>query len=225
MKRLAMTIALAAFAVSAAAGIPEEWKAKANQSGELIKKGNYALALKITDGLIDEMMNALGPGEGSTQLFAIVVMFKAFAEEGLGKADEAAWYWQTAVSILPKIVDSNLASSFGDLAKRLKDVPLEPIPAPLASTAQPSWPRIVRKVEPVYPRGALAFNVSGPAKVKVVITKDGAVRTPRILDSLPAPTLMYAALEAVKQWRFEPARQDGQPIETLFVLTINFRKR
>jgi TonB family protein len=49
------------------------------------------------------------------------------------------------------------------------------------------------------------------------------VRSPSIQKALPAPTLSYAALEALRRWKFEPARVGGTPIAFLFNLTINYK--
>src|SRR5262249_6380586 len=160
-------------------------------------------------------------GEGSTQLFAIVVMYKAFAYEGLGQPDDAAWYWQTAVGLLPKIAESELATSFGDLATTLRALPREPV-APMTPGLSVTPPRIVHNVDPEYPRGAQAFDVSGLTRVRVLITKKGTLSTPVMVDTLPAPTLTYAVLEALRKWRFEPGRMDGAPVDVLFNVAVNF---
>jgi hypothetical protein len=37
------------------------------------------------------------------------------------------------------------------------------------------------------------------------------------------PTMAYIALDALREWEFEPARLDGEPIESFYTLTVNFR--
>ena len=73
--------------------------------------------------------------------------------------------------------------------------------------------------------GAQEFDVGGILIVEVVIDKQGRVTTPRVRKPLPAPTLSYAALEAIKQWRFGPGRVGGEPVEVLFNLTVNYKPK
>ena len=57
--------------------------------------------------------------------------------------------------------------------------------------------------------------------LEVAIDVDGMVKQPRIIRS-PAPTVSYAALEAIKQWRFKPGKVGGTPVPVVFHITFNF---
>ena len=81
-------------------------------------------------------------------------------------------------------------------------------------------PRKIRDVRPVYPPIALAGNVSGVVIVETRIGADGGVEDARVLRSIPL--LDQAALDAVKQWRFEPTLLNGQPVPIMMTMTINF---
>ena len=61
--------------------------------------------------------------------------------------------------------------------------------------------------------------------VHVLIDSDGSVRHPAVVSQSVAPTLLYAATEAVKRWQFEPATMDGKPSPVEFDLTVNFQTR
>ena len=222
-------------AVSAVAGdypaeVQREWGEKIRQSSDALKKGDYQRSLRITNRLISDMEELLGPGDAGAQIFAIVVTHKALASAGLGKRDEALWYWHTALSLFPRIDEADL-SMFGEAGKFLKEHPpgvpraLSDTPPVPAMANNVTAPRLLKKVEPSYPAGANAFDVGGILIVEVVIDKDGHVTSPRVRKALPAVTLSYAALEAVRQWRFEPGRIDGQPVDVLFNLTVNFKPR
>ncbi len=88
-----------------------------------------------------------------------------------------------------------------------------------------SQPVAVTKVNPHYPEAARKAGVSGVVVVETIIGVDGAVLDARILSS-PDPGLGDAAVEAVRQWRFEPARiGDGTPLEVSFIMTIKFALR
>ena len=58
---------------------------------------------------------------------------------------------------------------------------------------------------------ARAANVKGVVIVEIGVAVDGTVTKARVLRSIPL--LDDAALTAVRQWRYEPARRNGQAIE------------
>lgn len=69
----------------------------------------------------------------------------------------------------------------------------------------------IRSVQPIYTQLARATRISGTAIVKVIVGKDGKVSNPRFISG---PIIFRdAALDAAKQWLFEPAKLNGQPIE------------
>lgn len=83
-------------------------------------------------------------------------------------------------------------------------------------------PRVVHKVQPGYTEEARAERLQGVVIVRAVIAEDGSVEEVEALKELPLG-LTESAVEAVKQWRFEPATLDGEPIAVYYNLTINFR--
>lgn len=88
-----------------------------------------------------------------------------------------------------------------------------------------TMPVAVTKVPPTYPEAARAAKIRGTVVVDVLIDPTGAVRDARILES-PDPSLATAAIAAVRQWRFEPARDaDNKPVDVHFVLTLRFALR
>jgi TonB family protein len=102
--------------------------------------------------------------------------------------------------------------------------------------AQAGTPKILHKVNPVYPEAAKADKAEGMFQLAIVVGKDGAVRdarvvasssTPGRLDDATAlkgdPRLAKAAVEAVQAWRYEPILKNGQPVEAKMTITIVFR--
>jgi len=80
--------------------------------------------------------------------------------------------------------------------------------------------RLVHKVRPAYPADAKAARVQGPVRLRATIGKDGAVEAIRVLDGDPA--LVAAAVDAVKQWQYEPAMVDGAPAAVITDIDVNF---
>jgi len=112
-------------------------------------------------------------------------------------------------------------SMFGAPAEFLKTHPF----AASAASGSILSPKVVKRVEPLYPAGARAFGVSGIAIFACVIDKNGSLRDIAMKKGLPAPTLSYMAMEALRQWKFEPGTIDGKPVDVLFNLTINYKLR
>jgi TonB family protein len=86
--------------------------------------------------------------------------------------------------------------------------------------APPGGP--IKKVEPIYPAAAKAAGVQGTVKVEFVINAAGEVESARALEG--HELLQPAAIEAVKQWRFEPIAQDGgnKTVSRKGIMVFNF---
>lgn len=169
------------------------------------------------------MVDRLGPGEASTRLLSTVLAYKALAHAGLGEKDEALWYWQSAQCLDPKIAEDDL-SRFGAPAEVLRETTADDSAlAPPSSQDEVVTPVLRKRVKPKFPHGAHYYGVNGELVVQVVITPDGRVSSPAIVQPLPAPTLSYVALEALRRWQFEPARASGNPVPYPFMLTVQYK--
>ncbi len=96
-------------------------------------------------------------------------------------------------------------------------------PVPFDRQAGITEPVAVDKAPPVYPKAAKEEGVQGIVLLSATLDTQGTPRDIRVLQS-PDPRLTEAALQAARQWRWEPARRsDGTPIPVYFTLTFNFR--
>jgi len=84
-------------------------------------------------------------------------------------------------------------------------------------------PKKIRDVKPAYPPEALAAGVSGVVMLEATIGKDGSVTDARILRSIAG--LNEAALSAVREWRYTPTLLNGQPVEVIMTVTVNFQAK
>ena len=82
-------------------------------------------------------------------------------------------------------------------------------------------PQAVTRTPPVYPYAMRRDRVSGSVTLVFVIDEDGRVREPRVEESTHRE-FERPALEAVRQWRFEPGIRDGEPVPTLVRTPIDF---
>jgi TonB family protein len=83
--------------------------------------------------------------------------------------------------------------------------------------------KVVRKAQPEYPAGARENRIEGTVKLQVIVRKDGSVAVQNVLEG--DPLLSPAAIEAVKQWRYEPTLLDGKPIDVQTTIEVNFTLR
>jgi TonB family protein len=82
-------------------------------------------------------------------------------------------------------------------------------------------PRVVRRVNPSYPRAARLQNIEGVVVIRAIVRKDGRAAEVEVLRDLPMG-LGDAAREAVSQWRFDPATVNGEPIDVYYTVTVRF---
>lgn len=82
-------------------------------------------------------------------------------------------------------------------------------------------PRIVVKVDPVYPEEAKGAGAKGVVLLDVTIGPDGSVIGVHVLRSVPL--LDQAAIDAVKQWKYEPTLVNGVPTPVEMNVLLNFR--
>ncbi|HWJ56338.1 MAG TPA: M56 family metallopeptidase [Vicinamibacterales bacterium] len=81
-------------------------------------------------------------------------------------------------------------------------------------------PRKIVNVAAIYPQEAKDAKVQGVVVIETLIDESGAVKEAWVLKSVPL--LDGAALEAVKQWRFEPTLVNGVPTAVRCTITVNF---
>ena len=81
-------------------------------------------------------------------------------------------------------------------------------------------PRKIKDVRPVYPLPAQVARVGGNVLIEATIGADGKVHNARVLQSIAV--LDQAALNAVRQWEFEPSRRNGVPVAVTMVIVVTF---
>jgi protein TonB len=103
------------------------------------------------------------------------------------------------------------------------EAPPPPKPeGPLRVGGDVKAPVAINKVDPQYPEVARKARISGIVIVECTISKSGDVTDIHVLKPLPFG-LDNAAVEAVKRWKFKPGTLNGQPVDVIFDLTVNFK--
>ena len=66
--------------------------------------------------------------------------------------------------------------------------------------------KIKSRVEPMYPELARRMHISGTVKLQIVVTKDGNVKSTKVIGG--PPLLIDASVDAVKRWKFDDAKDE-----------------
>lgn len=93
-------------------------------------------------------------------------------------------------------------------------------PLPLAAVASP--PELLDRVTPEYPRRARALEIEGQVVLEVVLDRSGRIE-PDVKVIRSVAQLDEAAVAAVRQWRFRPARdRDGRTVRVVMEIPVRF---
>jgi protein TonB len=80
--------------------------------------------------------------------------------------------------------------------------------------------KLVRQPRPVYPPLAKQARISGVVRLSAIISKDGTIQHLEVISG--HPLLVPSALEAVKQWVYQPTLLNGEPVEVQTQIDVNF---
>lgn len=80
---------------------------------------------------------------------------------------------------------------------------------------------LLQRVAPVYPRAAISQGIEGEVELQADITVRGTVENIRRISG--HPLLVQAAIDAVRHWRYDPFKVDGQPVARGATITLNFK--
>lgn len=87
-------------------------------------------------------------------------------------------------------------------------------------------PRLLRDAKPQYTADAMRAKIQGRVEIECVVELDGRCNRIRIVDSLdPVFGLDEEAIKAVRQWRFEPGRRNGEEVPVIVNIELTFTLR
>jgi TonB family protein len=82
---------------------------------------------------------------------------------------------------------------------------------------------LIHQVKPDYPEALREAGIEGTVSLEAIIGKDGTVLDHRVLNTWANPALVEVAVEAIKQWGYKPTLLNGEPVEVVTTVTVNFR--
>jgi TonB family protein len=88
------------------------------------------------------------------------------------------------------------------------------------AASTPAHIQLLQRVPPTYPPVARQARIQGPVVLDVVIGTDGSVSSATVVSG--HPLLVQSALDAVKQWKYEPYVLDGRAVEVRTQITVQF---
>ncbi len=80
--------------------------------------------------------------------------------------------------------------------------------------------KLIHRVIPVYPALARQARIGGPVQLRAVIARNGRIQEISLLTG--HPLLVQAAVDAVRQWIYQPTMLNGEPVEVDTVITVTF---
>jgi protein TonB len=120
----------------------------------------------------------------------------------------------------------------GGIIGSVPSAALPPPPPPPPAEKKPVTPKritiggnvqqakLVRQPKPNYPPLAKQARISGVVHLAAIISKDGTIQDLKVIGG--HPLLIPAALEAVKQWVYQPTLLNGEPVEVSTQIDVNF---
>jgi TonB family protein len=85
-------------------------------------------------------------------------------------------------------------------------------------------PTLLREVKPEYTDEARKRSIAGDVVLEIVVRRDGTVSNLRVLRGLGAG-LDEKAIDAVRQWRFAPAKRQGAAVDVVVQVSVQFSLR
>jgi TonB family protein len=84
-------------------------------------------------------------------------------------------------------------------------------------------PKLLNKVQPIYPAAAKTAGIEGTVILHAIIGMEGNPLSLRVMNSQVDPDLARAAVGAVSKWRYRPTLLNGDPIEVDTTIKVNFK--
>ena len=94
------------------------------------------------------------------------------------------------------------------------------IEAPVRAIGEVRAPKLLHQVDPVYPEIAIQARVQGIVIIEATTDIYGRVQNVKVIRTIPL--LDQAALDAVRQWVYEPMIVNGRPRGIIFTVTVTF---
>ena len=113
-----------------------------------------------------------------------------------------------------------LGGILGGIAGSNLPPPPKETPKRIRVGGQVQQARLLSQPRPVYPPLARQARIQGTVRLQAIIAKDGAIVQLEVVSG--HPLLVQSALEAVRQWRYQPTLLNGEPVEVVTTIDVVF---
>lgn len=138
---------------------------------------------------------------------------------------------EESITGLVGIVPGSVPGGTGEIPFGLIPAGPPPPPAPTRDAAKSKQIRVrvggqveaaklIFQVKPEYPPLAKMARIQGTVRLEAVIGTDGKIQNLRVLGG--HPLLVKAAMDTVGRWRYQPTLLNGEPVEVLTEIDVNF---
>ena len=174
----------------------------------------------------------------STEYLSRLAVYCAALASGKGDEFGSAWWWYTAASIdlktaqylLPEMRKLGLLQTLP--AARNRGPSYEPKPSEekrvrlLSGEIVPGTPPrpVTKPKAPDYMFRPITGVASSAVGVEFVVSRDGMPQQPLLVDAHALPVHILFAYHFFSTWRFEPARVNDEPVESLYTLTVSVQR-
>jgi protein TonB len=128
---------------------------------------------------------------------------------------------------MPVTAGSSLSSLVPEITAQAPPKPPTPTPtvavrptAPIHVGGDVEAAKLISAPKPVYPTIARATRTQGTVKIQATIARDGSIRNLQLISG--PPLLVAVALEAVGRWHYQPTLLNGEPVEVITEIAVNF---
>ncbi|MBI1897835.1 MAG: energy transducer TonB [Acidobacteria bacterium] len=102
----------------------------------------------------------------------------------------------------------------------VKEAPKPVTPKQIRVGGQVQAAKLIRQPKPTYPPLARQARIQGTVRFNAVIGRDGSIQNLTLVSG--HPLLVPSAQEAVRQWVYQPTLLNGEPVEVVTVIDVNF---
>lgn len=173
---------------------------------------NIAAELSAYKKLAEPPPAVKKPGLGEVRLAAPTANRSSIAP-GSGDTDVAPSLSSTQVAPTGDAFDAGL------VAGNAKQPVAPGVPLPIGGDVIPA--RLLSSTPPAYPQLAKTQRIEGAVRIDALVDAAGKVSSMKVVTG---PVLLHqAAMEALRQWKYQPAMLDGKPVPMHLTVTIQFR--
>lgn len=216
-----------------APGYARRWAKRLQENDERLQASDWKRAERDARRLLQDIVEL--PQGRLLEPVGAAAYQRALALAGLGRMGDARWYAEVARTFHPTIPVERLQSLYGEPGSRVADWfhgaamhwdPVDPASEDcVGDAADPDLtpPAKLSGEDPAYTDALRRQRAIGAAAVSVVIDEEGNPHAPQLVQAQTTSIgFLWAALEALRTWRFEPARRDGEPVVCRYTVAMTF---